>query len=164
MFSEKYKIVPVAKEIDLSSTVYSDSIYMKDVLKVTYCFILNTLGGASSVLTVNSGASDAACTSAMRFNYAFGGAALGTATAGSTTSCDVLAAKTSAETLTLTYGTYSNFMLVVEVDPADMDTANEEDWLTCKFLTTSSVTGNVSGFAIIEYRYPGARSDTVLAA
>lgn len=164
MFSEKFKIVPVAKEIDLSSTVYTDSIYMKDVLKVTYVFILNTLGGASSVLTVNSGATDAACTSAMRFLYAFGGAALGTATAGSATSCDVLAAKTSASTLTLTYGSYGDFMLVVEVDPADMDTANDEDWLTCKFTTTSSVTGTVSGFAICEYRAPGASSDTVLAA
>lgn len=157
MFSEKYKIVPVAKEIDLSGTVYTDSINMKDVLKVTFCFILNTLGGASSTLTVNSGASDAACTSAMRFLYAFGGAAMGSA------DCDVLSALTSAETLTLTYGSYSNYMLVVEVDPADMDTANEEDWLTCKFTTTTSVTGTVSGFAICEYRSPGSASATVLS-
>lgn len=165
MISEKYKIVPVAKEIDLSGTVYTDSIYAKDLVgKVTFCFILNTLGGASSVLTVNSGTSDAACTTAMRFNYAFGGAALGTATAGSTTSCDVLAAKTSASTLTLTYGSYSNYMLIVEVDIADMDSANDHDWLTCKFTTTTSVTGTVSGFAICEYRYPAERSDTVLAA
>lgn len=163
MFSEKFKIVPVAKEIDLSGTVYTDSIYMKDVLKVTFMFILNTLGGGDSTLTVNSGASDAACTSAMRFNYAFGGAALGTATAGSTTSCDVLADYTSAATLAMTYGTYSNYMLIVEVDPADMDTANDEDWLTCKFVPASA-TGTLSGFAICEYRYPGSNSDTVLAA
>ena len=164
MFSEKFKIVPVAKEIDLSGTVYTDSIYAKDVQKVTFMFNLNTLSGASAVLTVNSGTSDAACTTAMRFNYAFGGAAIGTATAGSATSCDVLAAKTSASTLTLTYGSYSNYMLVVEVDIADMDSGNDHDWLTCKFTTTSGVTGNVSGFAIWEYRYPSASSDTVLAA
>jgi len=164
MISEKYKVIPVAKEIDLSSTVYTDSIYCKDLVnKVTFCFILNTLAGASSVLTVNSGTADAACTTAMRFNYAFGGAALGTATAGSTTSCDVLAAWTSASTLTLTYGTYSNFMLIVEVDVADMNSALDHDWLTCKFTTTTSVTGTVSGFAIADYRYPGQGSDTVLA-
>lgn len=163
--SECCKIVPVAKEIDLSSTVYTDSIYVRDLVgKVCFVFNLNTLGGASSVFTVNSGATDAACTTAMRFNYAFGGAALGTATAGSTTSCDVLAAWASATTLTLTYGTYSNFMLVVEVDLADMDLANDHDWLTCKFTTTTSVTGNVSGFAVAGYRFPGNRSDTVLAA
>jgi hypothetical protein len=136
MLSENYKIVPVAKEIDISSTVYSDSINMKDFHSATFMFILNTLGGASSVLTVCSGATDAACTSALTFNYAFGGAALGTAVAGSTSSCDVLAAWTSATTLTLTYGTYSNFMLVVEVNAAAMDIANAEEWLTCKFTTT----------------------------
>ncbi len=157
MFSEKYKIVPVAKEIDLSGTVYSDSIYMKDVLKVTYMFILNTLAAASATLTVNSGLTDASCATAMRFLYAFGGAAMGSA------SCDVLDALTSASTLTLTYGSYSNYMLVVEVDPADMNSALDHDWLTCKFTTAGSVTGTVSGFAIVEYRYPGSASATVLA-
>jgi hypothetical protein len=164
MISEKYKVIPVAKAIDLSSTVYTDSIYCKDLVnKVCFVFMLNTLGGASSVLTVCSGVSDAACTTDIRFNYAFGGAAMGTATAGSATSCDVLAAWTSAATLTLTYGTYSNFMLVVEVDIADMNSALDHDWLTCKFTTTSSVTGTVNGVAIADYRYPGQGSATVLA-
>jgi len=163
MLSEKYKIVPVAKEIDLSGTVYSDSINMKNYHKATFMFILNTLGGASSVLTVCSGATDAACTSALTFNYAFGGAALGSAVAGSSASCDVLSAWTSAATLTLTYGTYSNFMLVVEVDASAMDIANEEEWLTCKFTTTSSVTGNVSGFAVLTPRYANGNSLTCLA-
>jgi len=163
MFSEKFKIIPVAKEIDLSGTVYTESINMKDVLKVTFMFILNTLGGASSTFTVSSGIADATYTTAVRFNYAFGGAALGTATAGSATSCDVLGALTSASTLTLTYGTYSNFMLVVEVDPADMNSALDHDWLAGVFTTTTSVTGTVSGFAIVEYRYPGSASATVLA-
>lgn len=163
MLAELYKIVPVAKEIDLSGTVYSDSINMKNFHKATFLFILNTLGGASSVLTVNSGTSDAACSSALYFNYAFGGAAMGTAVAGSTASCDVLAAWTNAATLTLTYGTYSNFMLVVEVDAACMDLANNEEWLTCKFTTAGSVTGTVSGFAILKPRYGGNRSETCLA-
>jgi len=162
--ADKYKIVPVAKAIDLSSTVYTDNLYCKDLVgKVTFCFILNTLGGASSVFTVLGAIADATYTSAVRFNYAFGGAAMGTATAGSATSCDVLAAWTSASTLTLTHGTYSNFMLVVEVDLADMDSSLDHDWLACKFLTTTSVTGTVSGFAIGTYRYPGQGSATVLA-
>lgn len=163
--SECMKVIPVAKAIDLSSTVYTDSIYCKDIVShVTFILMLNTLGGASSVLTVNSGLTDASCATAIRFNYAFGGAAMGTATAGSATSCDVLAAWTSATTLTLTYGSYSNFMLVVEVDIADMETASDHDWLTCKFTTTSSVTGTVNGVAIADYRYPGQGSATVLAA
>jgi hypothetical protein len=164
MFSEKFKIVPVAKEIDLASTVYTDNLYCKDLVgKVCFAFILNTLSGASSTLTVTSAAADAAYTTAIRFNYAFGGAALGTATAGSATSCDVLTDYTSAATLTLTYGTYNNFMLIVEVDLADMDSSLDHDWLACKFTTTTSVAGKVSGFAICNYRYPGSNSDTVLA-
>lgn len=163
MLSEKYKIVPVAKEIDISSTVYSDSINMKNFHKATFMFILNTLGTASAALTVHSGATDAACTSALTFNYAFGGAAVGTAVAGSSASCDVLAAWTSAATLTLTYGSYSNFMLVVEVSAAAMDIANAEEWLTCKFTTASSVTGTVSGFAILTPRYVNGNSGTCLA-
>ena len=161
---EESKIIPVAKELDLSGTVYTDSINMTNVVgPVTFMFNLNTLGGASSVLTVNSGATNAACTTAARFNYAFGGAALGTAAALSTVSCDVLSAWTSASTLTITYGSYSNFMLVVVVDPQDLDLANEYNWLTLKFTTTSSVTGTVSGFAVADIRSTGNRSDTVLA-
>lgn len=158
------KVIPVAKEIDLSSTVYTDNIYMKDIVgPVTFMFNLNTLGGASSVLTVTSGATDASYTTPIRFNYAFGGAALGTAAAGSQASCDVLGPWTSATSLTLTFGTYSNFMLVVVVDPQDMNLDLDHDWLACKFTTAANVTGTVSGFAVADYRYPGNRSDTVLA-
>ena len=165
MFSaDEFKIIPVAKAIDLSSTVYTDNIYCKDLVgKVTFVFMLNTLGGASSTLTVTSAAADAAYTTPIRFNYAFGGAAMGTATAGSATSCDVLAAWTSALTLTLTYGTYSNFMLVVEVDLADMDASLDHDWLACVFTTTSSVTGTVNGVAIGKHRYQGQGCSTVMA-
>jgi len=164
MISEKYKIVPVAKEIDLSSTVYTHSINCKHLVgKVCFIFCLNSLSGASSVLTVTSAAADNTYTNAIRFNYAFGGAAIGTATAGSTTSADVLTDYTSAATLTLTYGTYPNFMLIVEVDLADMKSSDDDDWLACVFTTTSSVAGTVTGFAICEPRYPGSNSDTVLA-
>ena len=163
MLSENYKIVPVAKEINLGSTVYSECINMTNYHEATFMFTLNTLSGASSTLTVTSGATDGTYTSALYFNYAFGGAALGTATAGSATSCDVLAAWTNANTLTLTHGTYSNFMLVVEVDAASMDMANSEEWLTCVFTTTASVVGTCSGYAILKPRYQGNRIATCLA-
>ena len=164
MFSEKFKIVPVAQEINLAGTVYTHSLYMKDILKVTYVFLLGTLGTASPTFTVLSAADDNTYTTAIRFNYAYGGAALGTATAGSTTSSDVLAAWTSAATLLVDHATKSNFMLVVEVDPADMNSDLDHDWLACRFVNGSSGTGTASGIAIVEYRYPGNRSDTVLAA
>ena len=154
--AEQKKIVPVMTYADLSGTVYSDSIDMKGYHRATFLFILHALGGADSTLTVYSGATDAACTSALSFHYAFGGAAVGSA------SCDVLAADTEAATLALTYGTYSGFMLVVDIDATKMDVANAENWLTCKFTTQGSVTGRVSGFAILEPRYTGNLSATAL--
>ena len=132
--------------------------------RACFVFSLTALSGASSVLTVVSGADESTYTSALYFNYAFGGAAIGTAVAASTASCDVLAAWTNAATLTLTYGTYSTFMLVVEIDSTDMDlvTGGGEPWLSCVFTTTTSVAGTVTGIAILEPRYKGNRLGTCL--
>jgi len=164
MLAEQYKIVPVAKEIDVSGTVYTDSINMENYHSATFLFQLTALGTAGPTLTVNSGASNAACTSPMYFNYAFGGAAIGTAVAKSVSaaSCDVLAAWTNAATLVVLH-TYTTYMLVVEVEAASMDTANGEYFLTCKFVEGSSGSGTVSAFAILRPRYPENRIFTCLA-
>ena len=155
-FPELYKVVPIASALDISSTVSADSINMKNYSHATFLINIQTLGTASSVLTVNSGATDGALTSALSFNYAFGGAAITVA------NCDVLAANTNEATLTLTYGTYSDYMLVVEVDASDMDVANAENWLTLVFTDPGTATGNVSIFAILEPRYTGNLSVTAL--
>jgi hypothetical protein len=161
--SEYKKIVPIVQDGDLSSTVTCDSINMRDYLRATFVFTFGTLGTASSVMTVVSGASDAASSSTLYFDYAFGGAAIGTAVAGSTSSCDVLGAWTNAATLTITYSTYSNYMLVVEVEGDKMDRENDEEWLTVIFTDPGTATGTVDGFAILEPRYTGNRSATALA-
>lgn len=165
MLSEKYKIVPIKQAGDLNSaaTVDCDSINMKLFHKATFVFTFDTLGGASTVLTINSGATDGAVTSALYFNYAWGGAAIGTAVAGSTASCDVPAAWTNAASVTITHTTYSNYMLIVEIDASNMDTANDEEWLTARFTDPGSGTGTFDAFVILEQRYPGNRSETALA-
>lgn len=157
MLAERYKIVPVMNYGDMSSTIYTDSINMKNYHKATFLIQLGTLGTASSVLTVTSGATDAAYTSALYFNYAFGSAAVAAAT------CDVLADWTNAATLTLTHGTYDDYMLVVEVDADVMDTANDEEWLSLVFTDPGSATGNATVFAILKPRYAGNQSVTALA-
>ena len=64
----------------------------------------------------------------------------------------------------LTNGTYSDFMMIIEVESADMDMANQEEWLALKFINTDGgATGNVSGIAILEPRYTANRSATALA-
>ena len=155
--AEKYKIVPVMNNISLATTVYTDSINMKNYHDATFLIQLETLGTASSVLTVQSGTADSTYSSALYFNYAFGTAATAAAT------CDVLAATTNANTLTLTYGTYSDFPLVVHVEATDMDLANNEEWLALKFTDPGSATGTATVFAILTPRYKGNVSGTALA-
>lgn len=162
MYSENAKIVPVMSYADISSTVYGDSINMKGFHKATFVLLFHAAAGADATLTVTSGAAESAYTSPLTFNYAIGGAAIGTAVAGSTASCDVLAAWTSAATLVLTYAAYTTKMLVVEITAADMDLANGENWLSLVITTAGSVTGRVSAIAILEPRYTGNRSVTCL--
>jgi len=164
MINENYKIVPIGKEIAMDTdTKYSDSINMRGYHKATFVITFNTLADESNKLTVTSGATATAYSSDLYFNYALGGAAVGAAVAGSTASCDVLADWTNAATLTLTHGTYTNKMLVVEVDAASMDIANGEEWLALVFTYVASATGTASVIAILEPRYKSNRSGTCLA-
>jgi len=163
MLSEEYKIVPIWQEGDMSSTLTGDSVNMKDYHEATFIFFFGTLGTASSVLTINSGASAGAATSALTFNYAFGGAAIGTAVAGSTASCDVLAAWASSSGLTIAHDTKDNYMLIAEVSASAMDIANGEEWLTPVLTDPGTATGTVTCVAILKPRYKGNRMPTCLA-
>lgn len=162
---ERFKIVPVANYLDISpATAYTDSINMKNYHKATFIFQVATLGGADSHIWAYSGTADATYTSALPFKYTFGGAATGSA------SCDVLAADSSnlssgvPAALHLTNATYSDYMLIIEVDAADMDMANQEEWLAIGFLDTDTgCTGNITGVAILEPRFTANRSATALA-
>jgi len=163
MLSEEYKIVPIFQDGDMSSTITGDSVNMKNFHSATFIFTFGTLGTASSVLTINSGTSAGAASSALTVNYAWGGAAIGTAVAGSTASCDVLADWTAAASVTITHGSYSNYMLVVEVNAAAMDLVNGEEWLTPVLTDPGTATGTVDCIAILKPRYTGNRSATALA-
>lgn len=159
--AEQYKIVPVANNYDLSThdtLMTLDSINMKGFHHCTFLVQFHAIGTASPILYVYSGATDGALTSALTFNYAFGGAAITVA------NCDVLAAWSTSAALTITHGTYDNYLLVIEVPATIMDLANSEDWLTMNLTDpTTGCTGNVTVTAILWPRYTGNRSATALA-
>lgn len=160
-FIENYKIVPAGVDIDFNTAAsnLSDSINMRDYKRATFLIQLADIGTASPVLIAYSGASDAACTSALAFRYAFGSTAQGTAL------CDVLADWTDCEAtgLTLTYGTYDNYLLVVDIDASEMDMANDEEWLTLDFTDPGGATGQAIVIAILEPRYACNQSATAIA-
>lgn len=157
--AENYKIVPVGSDIDLNVAAANDcdSINMKNYHHATFLVNFQTLGGAAIYVALYSGATDGAKTSALTFNYAFGGAAAGAA------NCDVLAAWATSAMLTVAHATYDNYLLVIEAPATIMDLANNEDWLTLSFLDTDTgATGNVSVIAVLQPRYSYNRIATAL--
>lgn len=162
MLTENYKIVPCGIDVDFHSATDNvcDSINMKNFHKATYLIQLVDIGTASPLLLAYSGTSDAARTSALPFKYAFASATTGSA------SCDVLGDWTECEAtgLTLTHGTYDNYLLVVEINASAMDIANGEEWLTLDFQDTADAgaTGQAIVIAVLEPRYKTGESPTCL--
>jgi len=157
--AENFKTVPVLNydDMDTGGNLVGDSINMKNYHRASFIINLHDIGTASPVMYIYSGATDAAVTSALTFHYAFGSAAQGTAL------CDVLGADATSDGLTLTHGTYDEYMLIAEVDAVDMDTANGENWLTIVFTDPGTATGHVTVTAILTPRYTKNLSVTALA-
>lgn len=154
-YAEDLKIIPLLNSADTGAGVSMDSINMKGFHKATIAITFGVVVG-NAVLTVNSGATDGANTSALTFRYAYGGAAIGSALA------DVLTAWTSAATLTIAAATYSTKMLVLEIDASAMDIANGEEWLTVA-IDGAGTSAYVHAVAILQPRYSGNMSATGLA-
>ena len=158
MFTENFKIVPVLSDLNLASadaTMPGDSINMKNYHKATFIVGCQALGGATATVKVFSGLTNGALTTAITFKYAWM-----TATAGAA-DCDVLLNWTEAAIVSLTHGTYDNYTLIIEVDPAVM--ALKHNWLTIDFQDTpTGATGNVQVHAILKPRFGSNVSETAL--
>jgi hypothetical protein len=164
-FIENYHVAPLGVDIDFNTAAsnLSDSVDMTNFHRATFLIQLADIGTASPVLYAYSGATAGASTSALTFRYAFGGAAQGTAVAGSTASCDVLTAWSTSAALTLTHGTYDNFLLFVDIKASEMDMANNENWLTLDFTDPGGATGQAIVLVVLEPRYASNRHPTCLA-
>ncbi len=156
---EEKKIVPVMNTADYNPGVAADSINMKGFHRCSFFMTFGAITG-DAVLTVNSGATDGATTSALTFNYALANADIGVNTS-LTVGCDVLGDNATSAALTLTAATYNSRMLVVEVDASDMDVANDEDWLTLDISNAASA-GICHIVAVLEPRYTGNISRSAL--
>jgi len=154
MLAEKAKIVPVAITVDAQGGVDFDSIDMSRFSKCTFVVLLGNAG--NTTLLTSIGATEGAKTATVDHTYAAGGAAIGTAVAGSTASCDVLAAWAAAASGTVT-ANWSNLMVVAEVKASQMGAYR---WLTGTITTTNAVA--CTAVAILTPRYTGNRSVTAL--
>ena len=157
MYSENAKVVPIMNAADVSTGLDCDSMNMAGFHKATLLF---TFGAVTTNITITptSGTSAGTKTNAVPLRYAEGGAAIGTAVAGSTASCDVLAAWTyHASAASVTAAT--NKFVVVEIDAADITSG--DNWLT---VTVAAGTGGICHcVAVLWPRYSAGRSATCLA-
>ncbi|MGR9116955.1 MAG: hypothetical protein ACU85E_14420 [Gammaproteobacteria bacterium] len=147
----------VASDIDLNAAAANscDSINMKNYHRCRFIVNYQTIGGAANYVLLYSGATDGALTSALTFRYGWGGAAHLTANA------DVVSTWATSANLSVAHATYDNYMLVIDIEAAAMDLANNEEWLTLVFADTDTgATGNVSVVAVLAPRYMGEQSVT----
>lgn len=155
MFAENAKIVPVLlSTTDFGATADLDSINMAGFHKATFIYSFGACTG-DVTFSFKSGITEGTKTNYVIGNIALGGAAIGTAVAASTASCDVLgawAALTTTVALTCT-----TKMVVVEINAQSITTG--DNWLTG---TIAATAGICSCVAILEPRYRSNRSGTCL--
>lgn len=157
-FAEEKKVVPILASANYGAGVTLDSINMKNFHRASIIITFGAVTGNAGLL-VYSGATAAATTSAIVFDSAVTGANIAAA------SGDVLGATTravAASGLTLTAGTYGSRMAVLEIDAANMDVANGEEWLTL-VIDGSASSGIAHAVAILEPRYTSGQSITATA-
>ena len=154
MINEDYKVVPVVASANIGASTDFDSIDMSGYHKATFICTCGAFTG-NGTFSFNSGATEGVATTAVPFKHALGGAAIGTAVAASTASCDVLGAWADATTTAAI--TCTTKMVVLEVDAAAM--APGHKWLTGVIAATAGI---IHVVAILDPRYSGNRSGTAL--
>jgi len=166
MLHEKMKIVPVGYDIDIATAAdnYGASINMSKYHKATFIVQYIDLGVASHKVFFYSGAAVSTYSSLVPFKYAVGAAAVAAVTT-ATANQDVLGATTAVAAATgLTVAdTQDYFVYIFEVDAADMDLANGENWLSIDFNDPGGATGQAIVIAVLEPRYAGESQATALA-
>jgi hypothetical protein len=154
MYSEDAKIVPLMADANIGAATSLDSINMANYSKATFVFTAGAVTDPTT-FTFASGVTEGVVGTAVPFQHALGGAAIGTAAAGSSVSCDVLADWAASSSAAITHATK---MVVIEINASAMTAG--EPWLTGLLTSTDGI---VHALAILEPRYSKNRSVTCLA-
>lgn len=122
--SEELKKVPILASADINAGADSDSINMTMYHAASFDIVFGPsyAGASGAVVKLYSGATVGAKTTAMTFNYRYGGAAIKSANA------DVLTTEATSAALTCATATFASRLLTIEVDAAQMTAGHS--WLT----------------------------------
>lgn len=151
---EEKTFVPMLISADINAGTDTDSILVKDHDHATFVFMFGADLSGDAILTINSGATDGAKTTALTFPYRYGSAATGSATS------DVLTDEATSAALTLTGATYLSRILVCEVDIQNL--TDGHDWITINVSNAASA-GTLTVVGILNRNYKSSRSVTVLS-
>jgi hypothetical protein len=152
MLSSLFKLVPILASANITAGVDCDSFSLLGVRRVMIIVMFSTDLSGNPVLTLYSGATNGAHTTALTFNYRYGGAAIASASA------DVLTAFATSAALTCTGTTFVSRMLTIEIW-ADQVTDGH------KFLTLqvgACTAGIMTALALMEVTYTDPGADTFI--
>ena len=157
LLSQVCGIVGLCEDEDISGAVTLDSIDMRRYNHATFIIQFDaSIDGGSGIFEIYGGATDAAVTTALTFNFRKGSAALGSATA------DVLGAFSSGTSYTIATDD-DDKLVVCEIDASAMVSGTTQyDFLTGKF-DGATTTGRATVIAILsEPRYAKAVMPTAI--
>lgn len=158
ILSQALKIVPLLSSADITAGVDSDSVDMQGAKSATFLLVFGPSyteagGTGGAVVKLYEGATHAAKTTALTFNYRYGSAAIKSATA------DVLSAIATSAALTAAAATYTSAILVIEIN-ADQITDGMR-YLTLE-IGSQAGAGELAIVALLDPMYLSPGGDSVI--
>jgi hypothetical protein len=155
IFSQEKKIVPVLASANINAGVDCDSVDMQGAKSVSFLLVYGPshAGAAGAILTLYEGATRGAKTTALTFNYRYGGAAIKSATA------DVLSTIATSAALQIATATLLSRILVIELNADQMTDGMR--YLTLE-VGAESDAGELTVVAIVDPMYLSPSGDTVI--
>jgi len=153
IISQELKFVPILVSLDINAGTDLDSVDMQGMKSATFLFTFGSDLAGDAILTINSAAAHGDKTTAMTFNYRYGGAAIASALA------DVFSDLASSAALTLTGTTFVSRGLICEVNVDQMTDGHR--YLTPS-LSAAASAGAVHAWAILDPMYKDPGDETVI--
>jgi len=155
ILSQELKIVPLLVSADINAGVDSDSVDMQGMKSATFlCQFFATLAGAAGcIIKLYSGVTHGAKTTALTFNYKYGGAVVKSASA------DVFSAVATSAALQIATATLASRLLIIEAN-ADI-IADGHRYLTIE-IGAEADAGELAIVAILDPMFKDASGDSVI--
>lgn len=152
--SEEFKVIGLGTTTDFNGGFTADSINTENIHHIMFVLTYGAVAGAApAVLTVSSGATDGAQTTAETFSSRYGGAAQGAA------SSDVYSAWASGTSVAVASATITTRTQIVEIDCKALTAG--QPWVTLA-LSNAADSGIVHVVAICVPRYKGNAIPTAI--